>query len=115
MTRGRGNIFDNEKILHEMLALRAKGLGLSELGRKYGVDHSTIFYHIKKSGMATVQRVVQKPKDVVKPRISVEVIQFSYIDFRGEPINPGKDYKEYLEECEKRRWEELLKGGRNKK
>ena len=64
MTRGRGNIFDNRKILHEMLALRAKGLGLSELGRKYNVDHSTIFYHIKKSGMATVQRVVQKPKDV---------------------------------------------------
>ena len=36
------------KKLNEMLILRMKGVGPSDLGTKYGVDHSTIIYHCKR-------------------------------------------------------------------
>lgn len=115
--RGRRDVFDDVKKLHEMLALREGGAGLSELGRMYGVDHSTIFYHSKKNGIVppAVTTVSARPAPVKRIHVTISLsgIQVRLAD-DGSPVNAGKDYAEYLKEQEDRRWAELLAGGKHR-
>lgn len=112
---GRGHVFDDLKKLNEMIALREKGVSPSVLGRKYNVDHSTIIYHSQKAGIQsviTVSGVVQVIKKV--PRVTISVSGTVRYDEDGSRINPGRNYAEYLEEAERRRWNQLLEGGKIK-
>lgn len=113
--RGRGRIFEDIKKLHEMLALREQGAGLSELGRRYGVDHSTIFYHSRKNGVAMLVTVSGIRQPVDRPvHVTISLSGNVRMADDGSPLNQGKNYAEYLEERENRRWAELLSGGKNK-
>lgn len=109
--RGRGRVFQDSSKLNEMLKLHSSGTGLSELGRKYGVDHSTIFYHVKKHALMTVSGMdgVGQPRVIIQG--STAVVRIAY---DGSPINQGKDYADYIREQREKRWNELLSGGRNK-
>lgn len=115
--RGRGNIFNNPRTLDQMLKLRNKGVGPSELARMFGVDHTTIIYHSKKANItAPIQKGVtisggQTVIETTKTSIIVSGVSVSVrVDpDDGSPINLGKNYVEYLEEIENRKWNRLLK------
>jgi len=114
--RGRGRIFEDLKKLHEMLSLRQQGAGLSELGRRYGVDHSTIFYHSRKNGLSTFVTVsgVRAPAGQT-PHVTISLSGITVrMSDDGSPMNQGKNYAEYLEEEERRRWAQLLAGGKHR-
>lgn len=76
--------------VEEMLELCKDGWSYSELGRRYGKDHTTILYHCRKHGI----RAVGTPTEPPKPH------KYDYIF--NESINPGKSYKEYLAEAMER-------------
>lgn len=119
---GKGNIFNDRRTLETMLTLRMQGVGPSQLARRFGVDHSTIIYHTKKNGVyAAIQKgitlsgfVIEYPKPKA-PVVRKTELQMERFDEYGSRINQGKDYADYLIEREKKQWEYLLAGGRNKK
>lgn len=98
---GRAFSFD----IQEMLHYRSLGMGFSELGRKYGKDHTTIIYHCKRYG---VTPAVAPPDlgtlEVVpsyEPPPPREKYKYQHL-LEEEDLNPGKTYKQYLAEALKR-------------
>ncbi len=72
-------IFKNSlETLQEMLTRYQNGETAEALARWYDVHHSAILYQVKLHG---IQRTIKEP---LVPQ--------------GEKINPGKTYKEYIEE-----------------
>lgn len=51
MSRGRGNVFSHPDVLEAMLKEYSEGYGFTELGKRYGVAHSSIYYQVKKYGV----------------------------------------------------------------
>jgi hypothetical protein len=105
--RGRGHIFEDPRVLNEMLMLRQKGVGPSDLGRHYAVDHTTIIYHCKRYGVlmprtaprATITSVVMDGTQVsgARPRVVVTVKSAQVMtDWNGEVLCKGKTYAEYV-------------------
>lgn len=119
--QGRGHVFDNPTKLSQMLNFRQQGRGPSELGRCYGVDHTTIIYHCKRHGVETppgtggaaAQTVQITPIMVVQKSVRISVASGTarvIIDeFDGSPLNPGKNYAEYLADRQKAREDRLFK------
>lgn len=122
--RGRGHIFDDPQVLQEMLDLRKQGVGLSELGRHYGVDHSTIYYHSQRHGIVGDREGKRQPTAVITritasgviveagtPRRVVVSMQSTAVltDWNGEVLNKGKTYAEYV--AYTRRIEQIKKFG----
>ena len=98
----QGNVFkNNPEKLQEMLDLYNKGYGLSELGRKYGVGHSSIYYWIK--GKITKQKRSVKPfkrynfSKSSKARGTTEITQEDRKKGVLEECK-GKNYIQYLNE-----------------
>lgn len=118
--RGRGNIFEDDKVLNKMLQFRTRGVGPSELARLFGVDHSTIIYHSRKHNITTEIlrgvtvsggcQIIEPPPKISISRMGICMIRY---DEDESPINPGKNYADYLLEIEKRKdsWERLLLKG----
>ena len=118
--KGRGDIFTNPNTLDHMLKLRMQGVGPSELGRMFGVDHTTIIYHSKRNNVFTpVQKgvtvsggyqIIPAPV-VVKISISRCALGMVRYDDDGSRINPGMDYADYVmaAELKKDRWDLLTK------
>lgn len=76
-----------------------EGYSKNHIARTFSVDHSTVYYHIKKSSIGEVPLLASlRMKIIKKPRI--ERIVF---DEDGSKINTGKSYEEYLQEEESRR------------
>ena len=93
--------------LKEMLISRSKGLSLLPLGRKYGVDHTTILYHVKQSGIETthikkeqmilIKNYCSKFKENPIPMIHKgAALSFKYQDIVDRPVHRGNSYKEIL-------------------
>ena len=110
--RGRGHVFEDARTLNEMLMLRQKGVGPSDLGKHYDVDHSTIIYHCKRYGVilprqmirATITQVVKDGIQVSEARPKVVVTIHStrvLTDWNGEILNRGKTYAEYVAEAQR--------------
>jgi hypothetical protein len=106
-TGGRPYTFD----VMEMLELRAKGWTYSELGRKYGKDHTTIMHSCKKFGVVPnqpvpAQRIPKVPSDPFqeeeRPMKKKKKIQDKYAYIFDEPVNPGKTYAQYMADARKR-------------
>ena len=105
--RGRGHVFEDGRTLNEMLMLRQKGVGPSDLGRHYSVDHSTIIYHCKRYGIvmprtapkATITQVITNGMQVsdARPKVVVTISTARVVtDWNGEVLNKGKTYGEYI-------------------
>ena len=118
MKVGRGHIFEDMQKLNEMLQLRMQGYGPSTLANRYGVDHSTIIYHCKKSGlqMPGVRGIIIVSSGMElmnrerKPRVVVRGATITVvIDFDGSKINQGKDYAEYVAEAKKKEQDRLFR------
>ena len=79
----RGHVFSKKETLEKLLWMRAGGTTLTEIAEHFGVDHTTIIYHCQKN-KKTLEQMKKRKAEL---RLILE-----------EPINPGKDYKEYLKD-----------------
>lgn len=97
--------FANSATLQEMLELRGKGWSLPALARRYHVrDHAAIQYHCKRNGMyfghdskRNLTVFYHSPESVAKDILDVVLVWW-----KVERINPGKMYKEYVADYNKR-------------
>ncbi|MCI0562801.1 MAG: hypothetical protein MN733_30330 [Nitrososphaera sp.] len=112
MQKGRPRKFRDPTILQQMLQdYINSGLSLVALGRKYGCDHTSILYLVKKYGVkrgvptqiSVPQKPVEPPKHVFFRPATPPPKVHKYDHIINEPINPGKSYAEYLAEYERRR------------
>ncbi len=116
---GRPYTFD----VNEMLKLRAMGWGFSELGRKYGKDHTTIMYHCQKFGvvafeppplMPNIEWIVERETDNIFTRQQKGRSKYDYLLLEADgKINEGKSYKQYIEDAKKQKdgqWYRLYAG-----
>ena len=86
--------------VNKMLNLYQSGLSKSEIARKFNVDHSTVFYHIVKNTdkMMTIRTIgFRKP---IQYRASLSCMK---VDYDGQRINLGRNYREYIAEQNHRR------------
>lgn len=95
--------------VEEVIKMRKDGYSLSDIGRYFGKDHTTILYHCQKAGIASTSSEPKKekiaivkrrlePRPVLQPRIEED-------DDEG-PRNPGMNYEDYLAIEKKRKWNE---------
>ena len=111
----RGTTFNDSVILEEMLARRMAGATVSELGRAYGVDHTTIIYQCKKHGVGykrelETEKIRRKARTATVPQAVKKTITLHPI-LERERINRGlPSYAAYLAEAKlrdrQRKWEE---------
>lgn len=90
--------------LQEMLTLYEDGWSSVALGRKYGCDHTSILYQVKKHGI-TQRRVrvgITETKNVLYYPVPHKKEKGKYDHLIEESINPGKSYREYVEENKQR-------------
>lgn len=81
--------------LKEILRLHNLGWPSNKIGRKFGKDHSTILYHLRKLGVAPRGRGYYPPAPL--QNIVVSLGNYNKYDYLfNEPVNQGKTYKEYL-------------------
>lgn len=104
---GRPYTFD----VMEMLELRRQGVSYSELGRKYGKDHTTIMHSCKKFGVVpntpmpqgiNLKKASDTPLNEEEEPVVKLNIQDKYAYIFDQAVNPGKTYQEYLAEARKR-------------
>lgn len=113
--RGFGTAFQDPDVLREMLEYYASGTGKALLGRRYGVDHTTIMYHIRKHGVKRgkyveltlkTNKVLEEIADADEHLRQLENAPkppkktYKYQALFEEPVNPGKNYADYLREEE---------------
>jgi hypothetical protein len=99
--------FANPATLQEMLELRGRGWSLPALARKYHVrDHAAIQYHCKRNGMyfghenkKNLTVFYHSPQASIRAILSIVLVWWKP---DAERINPGKTYKEYVAEHNKR-------------
>jgi hypothetical protein len=108
-----------------MLELRVLGWSYSKLGRYFHKDHTTIIYHCVKWGIVPFKLPPPVPEiefeDVVsykkKKKEPRTFYKYSVLldDEQDGPINPGKSYKQYLEDAKKQKhgaqWYRLFANG----
>lgn len=90
--------FRHPEVLQAMLYLRLSGWPLKELAFIFDCEHTSIRKACIRSGLNPEVRILPRPQ--IK-------MQRVIIDFDGERLNPGKSYKEYLEEAKRRRQPKL--------
>lgn len=86
-------------LLEEMLALRALGASYTVLADRYEVPKYTIRFICRKFGLAGNVKTI-----TIRQRTTTTVSKYSYDE---EKINPGKTYKQYLEDEKMRKWKRL--------
>jgi hypothetical protein len=95
---GRPYTFD----VMEMLELRRQGATYSELGRKYGKDHTTIMHSCKKFGVVpnmpmpqvnSLKKAINTPFNEEDRPIVKRNIQDKYAHIFDEPVCEGKTYE----------------------
>ena len=90
-------------MLAEMVRLRKLGWSSPAIGNKFGLDHSTVLYHLRRvrdpslvkySTVGVVHTVIlTRAKPPPKPR----PLEHPFLESeRTKKINPGKNYAEYL-------------------
>ena len=115
-------VFNNPKVLAKMLEEYRGGATSISLGLKYGVDHTSILHHAKKAGISH-KYVPPTPEERLRNRLAREAERRKFrILYTGkgkydyllnEPVNQGKNYKEYLMEKKSRsKVERILAEGR---
>lgn len=70
----RGRVFTNPKKKAEMLNLRKQGHSYIAIGKKYGVDHTTILYHCKIAGFILSKEMRNSILSLIKQGDSQEKV-----------------------------------------
>lgn len=104
MRAGYKKIFNDEKKLQEMLDLRSQGWSFPKLGARYGCDHSSIIYQVKKHGVRVksellnqFQRSGYRKSCTIYPTVEISITE-SDKRMGVVKMNQGKDYIDYLRE-----------------
>lgn len=86
--------FKRPETLQKVLFLRLQGWPIQELGFLFGCEKTSVRKVCLKYGL---------PSEV--PLLSRPIVQFKIVvlDFDGERINQGKDYKDYVKEAQRRK------------
>lgn len=87
------HVFEDSKVLNEMLFLRLRGWSLKELAWRYGCEHTSIRKQCIRYGLP--MNIVLLPRPIITFRLV-------RTDWNGERINVGKTYQEYLKDEERR-------------
>lgn len=83
--------------IEEMFELRRQGWTLHQLASKYHRDHSTILYHCHR--YEVYPHGVKSFKFVKKVKqLNSSPGKYIVLDYRGDIINQGKSYREYLQD-----------------
>lgn len=95
------NLSDDSKKIREILALRASGWSIMALSIKYTRDRTSIRHHLVKYSVVPLTTVVdvriERP-----PRIEQKAPAHKYDYLFDEPVNKGKNYREYIDEANRR-------------
>lgn len=94
--------------LHEMFSFRRAGWSYSDLGRKYGKDHSTIMHHCRKYGIVAEVLISRRKPRILKKRQGVlpkvkksptvpKTDKYAHILY--PPTKKARSYKSYLKEA----------------
>ena len=83
-------------MLAEMISLYKDGWSSVMLGRKYGCDHTSILAQVKKAGIS-ISRHRKRIYIKIQPIITYKPEKYDHLI--DEPCNPGKTYREYLEDA----------------
>lgn len=110
----------------EIIVLYESGVGTTELGLRYGTDHSSIYYWIRKHGAARHTKIpnMESRERVKDLRLTLDIkvipqkrrIRYGevFISIHGE--RPPKSYRQILRESKarekKKYWEWVKAGGR---
>ena len=99
-TKLKWKLTEEEK--NQLVIDYCNGVKISILCKSFhGIDHSTVYYHVKKAGVLTkngkveyrtIRQIIQKEKHSIKKEKELLPVT----DFDGEAINQGHDYAEYL-------------------
>lgn len=86
---------------------------VSIICKKYNIDHSTVYYHLKRARVFSdgKTREIRTVQQIITPRKNVRMTTTRsdiYFDFDDEPINKGHDYSHYVKEQKDREWKEFL-------
>ncbi len=89
--------------VNKALEMRLLGWSYSAIGRHFHKDHTTILYHCVKFGIVPFKKppvmpVIEFETPVSNPE---KVYKYQYLFDQDGPINPGKPYKQYLEDAKK--------------
>ena len=132
MKKGGHKIFRDRQKLQEMFSLRQQGWSLTQLGVKFGVDHTSILYLCHKykvlPGIKVERKIPTFERKCLKCGKPVNAIankfcsQKCYSQFcasknevlneeivEGEKINSGKDYMDYVREENRKKAERFRK------
>jgi len=99
-----------EKKIKEIQKLYLKGYGISEIGRMFNRDHTTIWYHIK--NIRDIPRTLTpetikdklKQKELLRRAKEIEINKHT----KSTPKGNTKLYKDYLEEQRQREFKKLI-------
>lgn len=100
------NVNGDDPVIQEIISLRLMGYKWTAIGRYLNLHHSAIIYFYKKwcnlPSKTTRHEEINKGKIkdkiiYIKYQPKVQVKQVNKYDYLlNEPINPGKNYEEYL-------------------
>ena len=108
----KARVFTDRDKLNEMLDLAKTGMSKTDLGDMFGVDRTTIYFHLKKYGVIVPKTSppdksglkIQRKSTANSPIVKTEVPN---VDEYGSPINEGHLYKVYAEKDKRERQAEF--------
>ncbi len=90
----------SESQVEEIVKLHSEGKGLSELGRMFGVDHSSIYHYVGKNNRLAKAKAAYKYKyGTERPKILelTKPMKEHKVRMYLEPVIHNSLYKTYLE------------------
>lgn len=100
LTKLKWKLTEEEK--NQLVIDYCNGVKISILCKSFhDIDHSTVYYHIKKAGVLTkngnveyrsIRQIVTKEKQKIKKQKEILPVT----DFDSEPVCQGHDYADYL-------------------
>lgn len=80
--------------IEKIVSLFKKGFSQNYIADEFGVDHSTVYYHLKKRKLLRASHRIN---------FTIKKKKRDNLDEFGEKICTGKSYEEYIDEQEVRR------------
>lgn len=90
----------SNKDVSKIISLYKGEVSQNQIAKKFNIDHSTVYYHLKKNGVDIRHKIITR---TIHHTDNYTNVVEDHTDFNGEKLNTGKTYKEYLQEDKERR------------